>query len=522
MRAPLFVVALAVAGGCALLAPAPREKPERTLELPPGRANPRNSEGGFVTLRDGRILFVYTRYTAGSGLDHDPACLAGRYSSDGGRTWTAEDRTVVENEGGMNVMSVSLLRLRGGEIALFYLRKNGLDDCRPVVRLSKDEGETWSAPVECVSDVIGYYCVHNDRAVQLRSGRIVIPMSQHVVRGEKADSPGSVLCYYSDDDCRTWRRGKSRLSIFSEAGKRIMAQEPGIVELKDGRVMMFIRTDAGCQYLSWSGDGGDTWSDPAPSDVFKGPLAPASVKRLPKTGDLLAVWNDHRNIPACLSSRRVPLSVAVSKDEGKTWRHIQALEGNSKGWFCYTAIHPVQEDAVLLGYCAEKYLAHSRVTRIPVQWLYTEAPPPVVYPEGLTVNCQEGPFERLETKLGVWTAEPGNAEVYQDLGVRLCGGTNRVMTLTLPRPATVDSLKLLVTRFGSRPPHHFTVEAKVGNGWRQVFEQGEAARVIVKQPLQIQEKGLLTTQLRFRNTSYYGTLIGDGVTVDKLQGYFKD
>ena len=83
----------------------------RTLELPPGAENPRNSEGSFVSLKDGRILFVYSHYTAGSGGDHDPAHLAGRYSSDGGRTWTTEDRVIVENEGGMNVMSVSLLRL---------------------------------------------------------------------------------------------------------------------------------------------------------------------------------------------------------------------------------------------------------------------------------------------------------------------------------------------------------------------------------------------------------------------------
>ena len=107
--------------------------PVRTLELRPGAGNPRNSEGAFVTLKDGRILFVYTHFTGGGG-DHSAAHLAGRYSSDGGRTWTQEDRMIVPNEGGMNVMSVSLLRLQSGEIALFYLLKNSLQDCRPVMR----------------------------------------------------------------------------------------------------------------------------------------------------------------------------------------------------------------------------------------------------------------------------------------------------------------------------------------------------------------------------------------------------
>ena len=87
--------------------------------LPPKEGNPRNSEGDFIQLRDGRILFIYTHYYAGRGGDNDPAYLAARYSADGGRSWTREDVKVLENEGGMNIMSVSLLRLAGGEIALF-------------------------------------------------------------------------------------------------------------------------------------------------------------------------------------------------------------------------------------------------------------------------------------------------------------------------------------------------------------------------------------------------------------------
>ena len=32
------------------------------LELKPGPDNPRNSEGAFMTLKDGRIMFAYSRY----------------------------------------------------------------------------------------------------------------------------------------------------------------------------------------------------------------------------------------------------------------------------------------------------------------------------------------------------------------------------------------------------------------------------------------------------------------------------
>src|SRR5690606_7827396 len=95
---------------------------DRTLVLNPGENNPRNSERDFIQLKDGRVLYVYSHYYGESSSDHGTAYLAGRYSEDQGKTWTREDELVLPNEGGMNVMSVSLLRLQNGDIALFYLR----------------------------------------------------------------------------------------------------------------------------------------------------------------------------------------------------------------------------------------------------------------------------------------------------------------------------------------------------------------------------------------------------------------
>ena len=79
---------------------------EIVLKLQPGQNNPRNSEGDFITLKDGRILFVYSHYTGNSDSDHGSAYLAGRYSSDNGKSWTTEDNVIVQQEGNMNVMSV--------------------------------------------------------------------------------------------------------------------------------------------------------------------------------------------------------------------------------------------------------------------------------------------------------------------------------------------------------------------------------------------------------------------------------
>jgi len=83
----------------------------------------------FIRLKDDTVLFVYTHFTGGAG-DEAAAHLASRASSDGGKTWTDKDEIVIKKEGAQNVMSVSLLRLRDGRIALFYLVKNSNTDCR--------------------------------------------------------------------------------------------------------------------------------------------------------------------------------------------------------------------------------------------------------------------------------------------------------------------------------------------------------------------------------------------------------
>src|SRR6266850_1259224 len=98
---------------------------QRNVLLPPGPGNPRNSEGDFIQLKGGRILFIYSHYYQGTGADDDPAYLASRVSKDGGQTWSQKDVQVATHEGGnhvmKNVMSVSLLRLQNKKIALFYL-----------------------------------------------------------------------------------------------------------------------------------------------------------------------------------------------------------------------------------------------------------------------------------------------------------------------------------------------------------------------------------------------------------------
>ena len=213
----LLLVVLLLLPACLSSAPAAELATVFTIE--PSDEHPRNSEGDLIELHGGRWCLVYTQFYGGTS-DHAGANLVRRISADRGKTWSA-DRIVVPNEGGKNVMSVSLLRLQSGAIGLFYLRKTSLTDCRPIMRVSLDETDSWSDPVECITDEVGYYVLNNDRAVQLASGRLVLPVALHATAEEPQwDHAGKVMCYLSDDEGKTWRRSQHVLTGKSPTGRR--------------------------------------------------------------------------------------------------------------------------------------------------------------------------------------------------------------------------------------------------------------------------------------------------------------
>lgn len=353
------------------------------LQLDPSPTNARNSEATFVTLKSGWILLAWSKFIGANHSDFGAGVIAARWSDDGGRTWSTTDRVLVKKDPkATNVMSPSLLRLRDGRIALLYLRKEGMTTCIPWVCFSSDEAETFSKPVRVIY-APGYYVVNNDRLIQLRSGRLIMPISQHRQRGPWElrpmkplpgdtatayprglepyfSNPGIILFYFSDDGGKTWLESRQSFYYCSPEGSGL--QEPGIIELKDRTLWCWQRTgDIGSEkrgYRQWeafSKDGGQTWSDVKPSQ-FISPCSPMQVKRIPRTGHLFAVWNDHSGRfkvpkPKPISWGRTPLVCAISKDGGKTWRSHKLLESAPDHGFCYPAVH-FTDEAVLLSYNA--------------------------------------------------------------------------------------------------------------------------------------------------------------------------
>ncbi len=342
-----------------------------TLNVEPSKEHPRNSEGSFATLKSGRIIFIYSQFYGGAA-DESPARLVKIHSDDQGRTWSVPV-TVVENTGGNNVMSVSLLRLASGKLAMFYCLKNSWLDCRPHMRVSTDEGETWS-DAKLIQQAPGYFVLNNDRVIQTSKGRIIVPLAFHRSRGNDPHSSRSfdaraiAMWLYSDDEGATWTESSSWWAMPVPSGSGL--QEPGVVELADGSIFSWCRTSNGGQWGFRSTDAAKTFSPPEPTEM-KSPNGPASIKRLPGGSDLLAIYNDHSGMFPFPPKKRNPFVAAISTDGGKTWPQRKLIENDPDGLYHYTAIH-FTDDAMLIGYCAGDSkvgaLNRLRIRRITLDW----------------------------------------------------------------------------------------------------------------------------------------------------------
>jgi sialidase-1 len=330
-------------------------------------ANPRYSEGSIVVLKDGALLYATTEFMGG-GADHAAARIVGRTSFDGGRTWS-DARALQENTGQQNVMSVTLRRMaRGafdGPLGMFYLIKNGADDLKVWLRISADEARSFDEP-RLVTNAPGYHVMNNDRVTVLSSGRLICPIAWTDDLFKAGGGHFISFCYLSDDGGRMWRRSSDHVDQAKRG-----AMEPEVIELADGKLLMIIRTQLGEIATSVSTDGGDHWSG-ADGLPLVAPESPATIRRIPATGDLLLVWNNVYAAGAGQGGKRTPLTAAISSDGGKSWQHVRNLEDDVKEAYAYTSITFHRDRALLSYYVGDGKAGRisSRFRSLAVSWFY--------------------------------------------------------------------------------------------------------------------------------------------------------
>lgn len=325
----------------------------QVLMLGTDENNCRNGEGAFLRLKDGRIMYAYTRFRSGDGDDHMPADIFVIYSCDEGETWSEPKVIMKCPYGGTNYMCISLLRMENGDIGLFALYK--LTWCTDDYYMwrSSDEGETWSEKTVIIGEPDTYYVIENDRAVRLKSGRIIVPANLCPVN-DMVRALGTITIFASDDDGYSWYKLSEGVELPTNTNSEVGLQETDIFQKDDGTLIAYSRTDRGCQYRCESTDEGKTWSEPYPDMFFTSPIAPIELMKA-KDG-VYAVFNP---IPLYTGREykggwgkswgRTPFVMAISRDDGESFKELYCLEDDPENGYCYGAMFE-GDDYILVAY----------------------------------------------------------------------------------------------------------------------------------------------------------------------------
>ncbi|MBI5692995.1 MAG: exo-alpha-sialidase [Verrucomicrobia bacterium] len=167
---------------------------------------------------------------------------------------------------------------------------------------------------------------------QLPDGRLLVPFGSMQPHARAAPPTGrhATVVLYSDDAGQTWQESPARLispCYDGFNGSNEGACEPSLEALADGRLWMLLRTQAGFLYETFSVDRGQTWTA-ATASRFSTSTGPSNLLRLPN-GWLLLAWNNCelplRHAGQGVYGGRDALHVAVTADEGRTWRGFREV-----------------------------------------------------------------------------------------------------------------------------------------------------------------------------------------------------
>ncbi len=234
-----------------------------------------------------------------------------------------------------------LFRDETGEIHLFFKVGPEIPFWKTYWMHSKD-GKTWSDPEELVAGDKGGRGPVKNKAIILADGAWLAPAStEHEGWNAFADR--------SMDHGKTWSRSENfEIDKSKLKGKGVI--QPTFWESAPGKVHAMLRSTGGQIWRSDSDDSGKTWSPIYDTGLPNNNSGFDAVQL--KDGRLLLVYN-----PVGGNwSDRTPLDLAVSKDNGKTWKTIAHLEADAdlRSEFSYPAIIQTQSGDVVITYTYQR------------------------------------------------------------------------------------------------------------------------------------------------------------------------
>jgi sialidase-1 len=273
-----------------------------------------------------------------------------RKSYDTGTSWTP--LKVLVSEGNLIIGNACpVVDKNTGYIWLIFCKQN-----YTVYKMhSKDNGETWTTPIEITKDVKlpgwTWYATGPSHGIQLKNGTLVIP-ADHIVRRKMQ---GHVI--YSKDGGSTWQLG----------GTVPTGEEGTLVELDNGDLYINIRpVKPGYRVTAISHDKGMTWTDISHDKALPDPACQGNLIKIEKPQGSLYLFTNPAD-----TLHREKMTVRLSNDECKTWSKSRVLY---EGLASYSALSLIDPESGTIGCIFERganfYAEQIVFTRFPISYLY--------------------------------------------------------------------------------------------------------------------------------------------------------
>lgn len=224
-----------------------------------------------------------------------------------------------------------------GTVRLFHMLllqdSLNLDDGLMFGVKSNDNGYHWSSPPQPICTTRG--CWLRNKPIRLKSQRLLLPCyyeNQFRWMG---------FCLYSDDEGETWKQSgwiKGPVGVI----------QPTLLEKKDGSILALMRNNAPEDrpeqrriWHSVSKDEGYSWSRCEPTEL-PNPNSGIDLVSL-QNGNAVLAYNNSE-------TKRTPLMLALSTDEGETWDKKRDVETDPENQYSYPAIIQSRDGKIHLFY----------------------------------------------------------------------------------------------------------------------------------------------------------------------------
>lgn len=288
----------------------------------------------LVTTKSGRII-AFAEGRVNNSSDNGNIDIVMKSSGDGGKTWSK--LTVIWNDDNNACQNPApVIEKQTGKIFMLVTRKLATDKepdiidqksteaIRVFVMESADEGQNWSDPKEITKEVNPgnwtWYATGPCHGIQLESGkykgRLVIPCD-HIEAGTKKYFSHTI---YSDNNGTTWQLGGTT--------PQDQVNECTVAELHDGRLILNMRNYDRTQKtrkISFSDDGGGSWSDLQSVETLPEPICQASILSLPYKNKLYFLNPADEN-------KRVRMTLKSSSDSGLSWGEEEVLHSGPSAY----------------------------------------------------------------------------------------------------------------------------------------------------------------------------------------------